>query len=217
LIFFPDACFYEFIPQAHLHKTSGKLNTYLMNELIPGENYELVISSLKGGAFARYRVGDVFKCLSLGNEKDGVMIPHFQYVDRVSSVIDLAGFTRITETTINEAITISKLDIYDWFAVKKYDEESRPYIELYVEVDNSVKGGSILTTNIIKAQLEIYFNHIDHDYKDLKKMLGIDPLRVIVLPQNTISSYLEKCDHSFQRINPNPYDITEILKIAGIK
>ena len=217
LIFFPDACFYEFIPQAHLHKTSGKLNTYLMNELIPGENYELVITSLKGGAFARYRVGDVFKCLSLSNEKDGVMIPHFQYVDRVSSVIDLAGFTRITETTINEAITISKLDIYDWFAVKKYDEESRPYIELFVEIDNSVKGGSILTINIIKDQLEIYFNHIDHDYKDLKKMLGIDPLRVIILPQNTISSYLEKCDHSFQRINPNPYDITEILKIAGIK
>ena len=217
LVFFPDACFYEFIPQIHVQSNRGRLNTYLINELIPGENYELVITSLKGGAFARYRVGDVFKCLSLGNEKDGVTLPHFQYVDRVSSVIDLAGFTRITEATINEAITISKLDIYDWFALKRYDPDSRPYIELYVEIDNTVKGGSVLNEGIIKAQLEIYFNHIDHDYKDLKGMLGIDPLKIVVIPQNTISRFLEKCDHHFQRINPSPYDVTEILKIARIK
>ena len=33
--------------------------TCLMNEVLPGEKYELVISVLKGGAVVRYRVGAV--------------------------------------------------------------------------------------------------------------------------------------------------------------
>jgi hypothetical protein len=59
LYFFPDACFYEFIPQLEMNKNlddpSYVPKTVLMNEVAAGELYELVISVFKGGAFARYR------------------------------------------------------------------------------------------------------------------------------------------------------------------
>ena len=108
MVLFPDACFYEFIPEAEWEKTSENPQyvpkTYLMDELAAGLKYELVISNYKGGAFMRYRVGDTFKCLSLKNEKEGVNFPQFEYIDRVSSIIDVAGVARITEETFARGI-----------------------------------------------------------------------------------------------------------------
>ena len=60
MYFFPDTCFYEFITEKDmLHNYEDPTftpPTYLMDEVVPGEKYELVITVLKGGAFARYRV-----------------------------------------------------------------------------------------------------------------------------------------------------------------
>ncbi len=101
--------------------------TYLMNELRAGEEYELVISNLKGGAFARYRVGDIFRCLRLKNPEEGINLPQFTYVDRDPNVIDISGFTRISAKTIQKAIRLSGLKISNWFAAKDFDEEDRAF------------------------------------------------------------------------------------------
>ena len=57
MYFFPDTCFYEFITEKDmLHNYEDPTftpPTYLMDEVVPGEKYELVITVLKGGAFAR--------------------------------------------------------------------------------------------------------------------------------------------------------------------
>ena len=60
-------------------------------------SYELVISVLKGGAFMRYRVGDMYQCIDLKNKDENIKLPRFKYLDRVPNVIDIGGFTRITE------------------------------------------------------------------------------------------------------------------------
>jgi hypothetical protein len=74
LYFFPDSCFYEFIPEDEMNKSledpEYQPKTYLMNEVIPNEKYELVVSVLKGGAFVRYRVGDVYRCVGLESAAD---------------------------------------------------------------------------------------------------------------------------------------------------
>ena len=62
--------------------------TYLMDEVRPGEKYELVFTILKGGAFARYRCGDMYRCVGLENREDETQIPRFEYVDRVPWIID---------------------------------------------------------------------------------------------------------------------------------
>ena len=218
LVFFPDVCFFEFIPKSEYEKNfddpSYVPNTYLLNEVAANEEYELVISNFKGGAFARYRVGDIFRCISLDNEEDGIRLPQFIYVDRVPHIIDIAGFTRISEVTITEALELSKLDIADWFAAKEYDDDKNPFLHLYVEVDEvGMKG--VLSKDIIKEHLAIYFRYIDDDYSDLKSLLGIDPLEISILPKGTIAKYRELFGKKIRRINPSHHDVIEILKLAS--
>ncbi len=217
LVFFPDVCFFEFIPKSEMEENLKNPdyvpNTYLLDELVTGNEYELVISNLKGGAFARYRSGDMFKCLSFSDEQTGVKLPHFVYVDRGPTVIDIAGFTRISEATITEAIKVSKLDLGAWFAIKDFDEQQRAFLHLYVEAS---PGGtkSALTKDILNEHLAIYFRYIDADYKDLKKLLGIDPLVVTIIPTGTISTYNQSFGRVLRKMNPSPYDVIEVLKIA---
>lgn len=70
MVFFPDACFYEFIPEQEMRRNLAEPDyqprTCLMDEIQAGETYELVISVLHGGAFMRYRIGDMYHCLSAG-------------------------------------------------------------------------------------------------------------------------------------------------------
>lgn len=217
LVFFPDVCFYEFIPRTELEKNiddpSYVPNTYLLDELLAGNEYELVISSFKGGAFARYRMGDIFKCLSLSKEEDGIGLPHFAYVDRDPRIIDLAGFTRISEGTISEALTLSKLDITEWFAVKEFDEYNRAFLHLYVEVGSEGLHCAV-TKEIIKEHLSIYFRYVDTDYNDLKKLLGIEPLVISIIPAGSISQFFNTFGRRVRKMNPSHYDIIEVLKIA---
>ena len=39
----------------------------------------------------RYRVGDVYRCVGLENQEDETHIPRFQYIDRIPTIIDIAG------------------------------------------------------------------------------------------------------------------------------
>ncbi len=218
IIMFPNICFYEFIPLGEYYKNledpSYVPKTYLMDELKEDEYYEIVITTLKGGAFARYRIGDIFKCEVLKKEADKIYLPHFRYVDRVDPIIDLAGFTRITETTISTVIMLSKLNITNWFAHKKYDELKRPYVALYIELGISDKGQGLEDPQLIKEQLEIYFKYVDHDYKSLQKMIGIEPLQVHLLPSGTIQSYTDTLSHKMAKVNPSHFDIVEVLNRA---
>jgi hypothetical protein len=43
------------------------------------------------------------------------------------------GLHRITENTIAEAIRLSNLEVENWFALKEYSDNNRPYVHLYVE------------------------------------------------------------------------------------
>ena len=219
LILFPNICFYEFIPQSEYYKNLQNPKyvpkTYLMDELKEDEYYEIVITTLKGGAFARYRIGDIFKCEALEKKEDKIYLPHFRYVDRVDPIIDLAGFTRITEATITKVIALSKMNISDWFATKEYDNQKRPYVALYIELSNSENNQGLEDANLIKEQLEIFFKYVDSDYQNLKKMIGIEPLQVTILPRHTISSYTDEIAHTMAKVNPSHFDVIEILNRSG--
>ncbi len=217
MVFFPEVCFYEFIPWSEVEKNLNDPgyvpHTYLMDELQAGTDYELVISNFKGGAFARYRVGDIFKCISLSNETDGLKLPQFAYIDRHPDLIDIAGFTRISEATINEALALSKLGINDWCAMKEFDDQNRAFLHLLVEV-SPLEMKSALTRDIINEHLAIYFRYIDTDYKDLKSLLGIEPLKVTIIPTGTIKRFTELFGRRPRKINPSHFDMIELLKLS---
>jgi hypothetical protein len=87
------------------------------------------------------------------------------------------------------------------------------YIELN-QVDNSL---GLEDPELIKEHLEVYFKYLDDDYKSLKKMLGIEPLEVIVLPNGSIKNYTQSIRHKMAKVNPSHFDVTEVLKSSNFK
>ena len=213
--FFPDSCFYEFIPEDEMNKNmadpSYQPRTILWDEVVPGGIYEIVLTVLKGGAFARYRVGDVFRCIGIGSQLEGNSIPRFQYIDRVPQIIDIAGFTRITEKSINQAIELSRLPIAAWTAKKEFTENNRPFLHLYIEMDRSYLSSSAISIRILQEQLGIYFRYLDQDYEDLKKILGVDPLKITLLKCGTFEAYERRYGAKIRTMNPEPCEINDLL------
>lgn len=57
------------------------------------------------------------RCVSTGGDKS-TNLPQLVFLDRVPWVIDIAGFTRITENSIEDVIRLSGLSIKHWIAKK---------------------------------------------------------------------------------------------------
>lgn len=216
MYFFPDACFYEFIPEDEMLKSYAdpeyQPRTCLMNEVVKGEKYEIVLSVLKGGAFMRYRVGDVYRCAGLENSRDKTKIPRFYYIDRVPDIIDIAGFTRITERSVANAVKLSGLPIEDWVVIKEYTENNKPVMRMYVELKPECIVNSAVSRTVIKEHLTIYFKYMDQDYEDLKKILGMDPLEVNILKCGTFD-YYNKHNGKLRRINPSSHEIRTLVSV----
>ncbi len=216
MYFFPDACFYEFIPESEMLKSrvdpAYTPRTVLMDEVTAGEKYELVITVLKGGAFVRYRVGDVYRCLGIGDRDERTHIPRFSYIDRVSDVIDIAGFTRITENSIRNALKLSGLPIRDWFARKEYTENNRPQLHLYVEMERMALPGTAVSQQILRQQMSVYFTYLDNDYKDLQKILGIDPLKITIVKCGCFDAYQTVHPEGVRKMNPTALEVSDFLK-----
>ena len=217
LYFFPDACFYEFLPKAEMEHNMEdpdyQPRTVLMDEVVPGEVYEIALTVLKGGAFARYRVGDMYRCLGLTNREDGTRIPRFEYIDRVPDIIDIAGFTRISENSIQSVIELSGLAVKNWVALKEFTEEKgRPYLHLYVELSPECVVTKAVSQEILKEHLTIYFKYVDQDYRDLKRILGMDPLEITILRCGTFETYEAASGKHLRHINPSIHDVHELVK-----
>lgn len=217
LYFFPDACFYEFIPEDEMNRSiedpEYQPKTYLMNEVVPDQKYELVVSVLKGGAFVRYRVGDVYRCVGLESSSDKIKIPRFKYVDRIPTFIDIAGFTRISENSIRDVVALSGLAIENWCAVKEYNKANRPFLHMYVEMKRDSLVSSAVTKDILREHLSVYFKYVDNDYKDLKRILGMDPLEITILKCGTFEEYERKNQKPIRSVNPPVYEIKDLIEL----
>lgn len=217
LYFFPDACYYEFLPVEEIplleEDPTRRPATLRMNEVRPGEKYELIITVLKGGAFARYRTGDIYTCLGLGSQEDEISLPRFQYLDRIPSVIDIGGFTRITRNSIQNAIHLSRLPIQDWSAAKEFNQEGHPFLHMYVEMSAISTCTSAISKEVLQEHLAIYFQYADHDFKDLKRILGMNPLEITLLACGTFERFRKTHGYRIAAINPPRKDVKELLLV----
>lgn len=217
MYFFPDSCFYEFITEDDMEKNEEDPSfippTCLMDEVVPGEKYELVLSVLKGGAFARYRCGDMYRCVGLSNRDDGTNIPRFEYLDRVPSIIDIAGFTRISENGIQSAVKLSRMPVYAWTAAKEFNENNRPFLHMYVEVEKGAFADTAINADILKEVLSTYFKYIDQDYRDLKKILGMEPLVVTILRCGTFDAYEKRKGKTIRHMNPSRHELAMLIRM----
>ena len=210
LTFFPDVNFLEFIPEKDsirsIQDRSYIPKTILINEIKPKERYELVITKFRGGAFVRYRVGDIIECLSLNNEANRISLPQIRFVDRISNIIDLAGFTRITKATIEKAIEETGYSVHDWIACKQY-EDKEPVLHIYMEVNDGRADAGVL-----KYLINDNLQKIDSDYRDIGVLLGRDPLRVTLLPRGSFGKYRQLSNNQLTKMNPSRQNIDTLVK-----
>jgi hypothetical protein len=187
MTFVPGINFLEFIPEdEHIKSREDpdyQPRTVLLNEVEAGKRYELVNTNF-GGVFVRYRVGDMIKITTLRNEKLDIDIPQMVFEARCDDIIDLAGFTRMIEKVIWQAIENAGIGYEEW-TVRKEIEKERPILHLYIELKRESRSAEE-----IKEAVHQSLKGLDSDYKDMEEMLGYKPLRVTVISPGTFQRYL---------------------------
>ena len=84
-------------------------------------------------------------------------------------------------------------------------------MHLYVELERSNLINSAISIRILQDQLGIYFRYLDQDYEDLKKILGIDPLKITLLKCGTFELYEQKFGKKIRPMNPESCDINDLM------
>ncbi len=189
MYFLPDIAFFEFIPEAEVEKwqedPTYQPSTIMLDEVEEGRLYEVVITHFYGMPLLRYRMKDLVKFTGLQDEETGVKLPHIQFQRRVGETIDLAALARLDERTLWEAISNTGIRYADWAAVKEYDGD-QAFLRLYIELKEDVPPERVAQQ--VDEQLKV----IDVDYRDLKSYLGLQPVKVTLLPPGTFDRYTER-------------------------
>ena len=190
MTFIPHLNFLEFIPEAESLRSRDdpfyQPKTLLLDQVKEGEKYELAITNFYGGPLVRYKLGDMIKITARRNDKLDIDIPQMTFHARVDDMIDIAGFTRLTEKVIWQAIEDSGVSYKEWTVRKEIKE--RPILHLYLET----KDNGHLNEEKIAESVHRHLKKLDEPYADLEAFLGLRPLEVTILPENAFKSYMTK-------------------------
>lgn len=190
MTFIPHLNFLEFIPETESLKSRDdpfyQPQTLLLDEVKPGERYELAITNFYGGPLIRYKLGDMIKITARCNEKLDIDIPQMTFHARVDDMIDIAGFTRLTEKVIWQAIENSGITYREWTVRKEL--KTTPILHLYLELG---ENGHVSEEQIAKS-VHRELKSLDSPYADLEEFLGLRPLEVTILPENAFQTYMAR-------------------------
>jgi phenylacetate-coenzyme A ligase PaaK-like adenylate-forming protein len=187
MTFLPDCNFLEFIPEQDFFRSVDSPNyqpsALTMDQVRPGV-YELVITNFHGGVFVRYRTGDLVEIVSMQDRDINVALPQMVFHARADGVIDVAGFTRLTEKAIWRALEEAQVPYVEWAMRKEY-LQGRPALHLYVELRDGFKAEEV------QGRLSNKLRDEDPGYGDLETMLGLEPLKVTRLSPGAFTRYQE--------------------------
>jgi phenylacetate-coenzyme A ligase PaaK-like adenylate-forming protein len=190
MTFFPDAAFYEFIPEEEWYKwrsdTSYSPRTVLYNEVKPNKKYELVLTNFYGKPFVRYRTFDLMEFPVLQDTESGINLPQMSFVGRSDDLIDLAGFTGpIDERMVWKAIDFSGIEYKEW-AMRKEIRDGEPILRLYIEPVGPTDKETICQK--VHEGLKKYNSF----YADYEAMIEKSALEVTLLYPGTFQSYMQE-------------------------
>ena len=189
MTFIPQSNFYEFIPEAEWLKSRDDVFyepcTVLLSEVKPGERYELVITSFYGMPFIRYRLGHLIRITASADEEAQIYLPQMSFEARADDLIDIAGFTRISEKVVTQAIANSGFDYEDW-TIRKEVKQGKPVLQLYIELSHDYQQADLASV------MHYELMNVDPCYRDLDLMMEIRPLQVTVLTRGTFREYYRK-------------------------
>ena len=216
MTFLPDCCFWEFIPEEDFFQSqvdpAFTPRALRLDEVTPGV-YELVATNFHGNVFTRYRSGDLVEIVSLNDPEIRVNIPQMVFHARADGVIDIAGFTRLTEKAVWQALEEAQVPYRDWSIRKEYSEQG-PTLHLYLELKEECSRDDI------RQRVHERLIEKDSGYADFHSMLGYHPLQVTVLSEGSFARYTEDRRRAGadlahmkpRRMNPNDEVITRLLR-----
>jgi len=219
IVLSPHSNFFEFIPDSELirSQTNGPTGpaTVLLSEVRPGQTYEVVVTNFYGMPLVRCRLGHLVRV----REKAAAgwsAAPEFEYVGRSDQRIDIAGFTRIEEGTVWQALRSAGLPVREW-TLRRERKHAGLKLHMYLE--------SFATLNPAESAERIHAALRDHDplYKSLQDLLDLKPLEVTVLPSGTFERFQEArlragCQMPLAvvpKMNADDTLINELLDAAG--
>lgn len=220
LVFNPYSDFYEFIPLEESLKNRAddryQPKVLRLNEVKPGETYEVVITNFYGMAFIRYRVGHFVKFLENHSHHNDTGLPQFTFIARADDRIDLAGFTRIDEKTVWEALNLTDLKYEDWTLRKEFAEDT-PFLHMYIELKDE------RPEETVQQELDDKLKKVDPFYHDAQTMLEIHPLQITILSSGTYDRfYKARQEAGFElgqrkppQMNATDQDIEELLRLSA--
>jgi hypothetical protein len=192
MTFIPNLNFLEFIPEEEVAKAAADHNddprTVLLDEVRPGCKYELVLTSLHGGALVRYRTGDLIKITALRNAALGIEIPQMVFDRRIDGMLDFV-VTRLSEKAIWQGVEGVGYPYVDWTA---YKEPGNPVLNLLLEPANGNPTDvpeleRQLAEHILRASDDVYTQSRAHD--DLADMVHFR-VNLELLPRGAFTGYM---------------------------
>lgn len=191
LTFFPQTNFWEFMTerdyQTFLEDPGTPPRTVLMDEVEPETDYILVATNFDGGVFVRYVIGDMIRITAREDTKAGVRLPQMTFVSRIDDLIDIGGFTRLTEKIIWQAIVAAGIPYEDW-TIRKESLDEKPVLHLYIELQSDAK----MTLEDISDRVHASLKQLDEPYRSLEEMVGLKPIVVTLLSRGTYRRYFEE-------------------------
>ena len=216
MVFNPYMNFLEFMPASEVARLEADpayaAQTQLLCEVVPGEKYEVVISSYYGMPFVRYRLGHQIRFLEPSGAES---LPEFEFLGRSDDRLDIAGFTRIDEKTMWQAVRDTGLPIGSWTA-RTESRDGKPILHLYAEADDGIVQAEA------EDKLHMALRAEDDFYRDLEDMLGIRPLEITLLPSGTWDRYYDsRLRQGLElhylvppRRNSSEDDVSELVNLA---
>ena len=185
----PDSAFWEFMPEPEYRMwrqdPTYRPNTLLPNEVQPGK-YVLVGSSLGGGPFIRYVLGDLIRVVALRDEELGIDLPQIVVESRVDGVISLGTMVVFTERSLWKAIGHLNLGSISWTACKEYSpNRGEPMLHLLIEGDG-------LSPERFSSELHEALIETNEEYAGFYDVMGTNPIKTTVLTPGTFQGYFDE-------------------------
>jgi hypothetical protein len=216
MAFLPNSNFFEFISEEERAKSEEDMfyqpKTVLFSGVIPGQSYELVVTNYYGMPFLRYRLGQLIRIVENVDKENGIGLPQMVFEARVDELIDISGFTRICEKSINQALTSSAITCQDWVACRE-SLQGKPALHIYMELNGDH------CQEELQSKLDIHLAQADPGYRDSIQMLDIHPVQVTLLKPGSFSNYsrvrylagMELVQQKPHRMNASEDEINELL------
>jgi hypothetical protein len=216
MAFLPNSNFFEFISEEERAKSEEDMfyqpKTVLLSGVIPGQNYELVITNYYGMPFLRYRLGQLIRIVENADKEDGIGLPQMIFESRVDELIDISGFSRICEKSITQALISSAINCQDWVACRE-NLQGKPVLHIYIELNGDY------CEEELQVKLDAHLGQADPGYRDSIQMMDIHPIQVTLLKPGSFSNYsrvrhlagMELVQQKPRRMNASEEEINELL------